>query len=42
MLKVTRTLISARMATSGHGLSRSFQDAGTFDNDLTGMKECVR
>lgn len=42
MLKVTCTCISARKDTSGHGLSQSFQGAaGTFENDLTGIKRCA-
>jgi len=41
MLKVTCTCITARKDTSGHGLSQSFQGAGTFKNELTGIKKCV-
>ena len=41
MLNVTCTCISARKDTSGHGLSQSFQGAGTSENDLTGIKKCV-
>jgi hypothetical protein len=40
MLKATCTCISARKDTPGHSLSQSFQGAGTFENDLTGIKKC--